>query len=569
MSNNIRGLPSFQLSGAGLNVDLMNVKTTEVISLGWWKGQFRRRLEQVTGKKTVDGVLCYDTSFGIGRDACSNENTQEFLKMIGFVDSQIKSLCSSSHEEGIKDIMFRWRQNFEFKQKDFEDVYKLLANNVPVFHRLELTNIALEYKKTAPRQAIAVHQVYTDLAHKDSRIRPPNYPWEKPESGVHEIPSSGTDYDYLPSGYLNLEEQRLELFDIAGIVIPLDNDIKQVLKAMLYLSGDKLLPFDSVSTESTTDYEKELNNGIGGVETWTKVTALENYSSGFLDSFISEFPVYEKKEVTGYVDDGDEGISDIFGANDNRANPTYSNYFWLLREMLSYVDGGNLTSGLFIETQNGDVYMTVDGLDNIAPRELQKGIASHADVYVGQKSCTDFFNCLWDGVMQILAVALNIIAQVLWYFPAMRISMQIVIFALSGGTVWADTKQEFVIYTPMIIITAAALAVSLASFGTLAAPMQAFSAAMMTYSMYNTYENIGAVKDSIEYAEEMKKLSEAEQKIIEEAMDETEVQLKAGKGEVDTEMFMPLDVDMKKLTKDPYGDDSQFNIDFGKGIENG
>jgi len=696
---NDSNIPVFEKSGNGLSYDLMTLEKQRILALGWWKGQFKRYLNEVTTKKWIDGVYCYDTNIRVGRNSCSSteynsakiigeyyveadivdslklisdgsfnfsangvtydivgldftsivnvsdiidiinaelsatkilinvdeeqkpvycetdiyticddgygndlyttiehknlqiettsrgdnssiteltpslvgtyvgdllllnkaiedgyttgvsekvENTRSLLETIGFADSDIDQLCSDSKSKGIADIELTWAQDYSFDKEDFEYTVDLIIKALPFHDKVEVFNSCVSYRDSthsAPYTPKSVSSSYNNLGSLNS------------EEGEPSRLQGFYDVIYKDSWLLDMENQTIIVYDNdVDITSTIDDTLLNILKSLLWISGNKAMNHVSNEVYNTQNYQ--LSDGTLE-ETYVKVTTKETYDGSLKSSFVDEYKYYSA-DCHGNVDEDDYCENGTYSS-------IYMNYLWLYREYDNTYQNGEEIAGLFYKSVNTSgwlgsesttkLYMTVDGLDSISPLKLQDLISSHIKFGVIKKKCGSFFKCFFKAVLKFISEILRIISLSLYYIPMIKVQIQAMIWISTGGDKWVTDKDEFTRYTTIVVAAIISALVSFFTIGIGTPAAMAFFATMTAYTVYSAHKNIGELRDSIEFQNEIAKLEEKERKLIEE-------DIELDNGEIDESIFMPLSEDMKKMEHDHFGDDSMYTIKY-------
>ena len=558
-------LPVFKPSGEGMGKDLMGLKHQEVMVEGWWAGQFKQKLDAICPKVWVDGVLCYDYQFKIGSGSCRDGAVKDFLETVGFTDNTTKDICDGYKNDEVKEIWFDWKQNYSYKEEDFEEAVNLIVAAIPTFDRIEVVNEVL-VKHAGP---------YTGVVVSDTFNVAPMASYGKGDVFGR---WKGTDN-------LRIDAKGIKIFDDKNkdITSQASKDALTALKTILWISGNKFLNRTKVELISfTQETGPPTGGGIAHTPitrpTYGRVISKETFGNKYNLNFNDQFKVYKPEHLLYKMVSGFKGQTSPVSDPDGKfMRPLFASAIWKFREQFDTMQRGEIDGGLFyrktyytsITNMNPEakIYLVVNSLDYCSPRHLRNALSRYANVYVEEKSCGGFFSCFFEAIGGLFNKILTIISSIAYYIPMFKLEMMILIFIVSGGKTWAVDKEEFV--RNANIVGAMVISLVLTYFTGVGGGifMQAFMAAMTAYTLYSGYSNLQEMRDSVEYQEAMAQMKEKERKLIEAKLEQENESAEANKGEVDENIFMPLDRDMKKQERDVYGDGSVTSVKFTEGIK--
>ena len=511
-------------------------------------------------KEVIDG---YTTG-----DSKSAKNMNKFLQMLGYTEENIVQLCKDSHSEGIKDIQLKWKQSYGFGQDDFEYILGLIKSKLSMVAKVEIFNSCVTYDKaifTAPYEPKSIHEEYIGLQEFSSI---PNYKEGQicDEEGYCHMgnirvygeemkPDEPLGITYKWSGDLNINGQSIICYNSVGddVTSTIEESLLIVLKSILYINGNEFYTFDDKVVHSEQHYS--IDNPLGGTYEYVTITTKETFLSPFNSEFEDTIEKYTTKDHFIDLPQEYDSMGLSTDAPTNRPyKSSYLNYFWMYRELDDTYQSGERIPGLFHKSnawlnEESQLYMTVKGLDKITPVKLQLAIQKYADVSAirKSKSCGGFFGCFFKGIMSIIIGILTIISRLLYAIPILKQVVQVIIWVLSGGN-WVTTEQEFVASTNILLATIIAIVITVSSWGKAGPAMKVFIAMMVTYSLYSAHTNLKSLRASIEYQDNLAKLTEKERLLVEDHLDKAEDAIELEEGRVDE--------------KDHFGGNSTFTIKY-------
>lgn len=549
-------IPVFEPSGRGLMADLMEVKRSEAISMGWLKGQYIYYMPKLAGYKTVNGKRCYGDKIIVNGNANTSvtttyaKNLRSFLELLGMDDSDISDINTTYNNDGVAGIDFIWEQQISFSKTDYEFIYKLMSTNFSEVETIVYSHNDMVYDMPN-QQAVAS---YTINSGNGTSL---NYPMML-NSEIFCYDINGVDLTPDMSYYeLNA------LSSITAIAGDLYGDLSSLVKDDEYINvvkdevGDDIIMYNTYTVRST--------------ETWTNLR-----KTSFVDNSYSRFST---ENHTGTLKtDGDDSNTWTYYDYDGKALlPFAANKFW--QYGISYGTSGSISGKQsifyqpeaktywFNQTTTYPVYMTVDGLRQSNPNELIYYISNYAKFdIIEAKRKSGFFGIggfvgdLLGGILNLFVGIVSLVAKIGLHIPVIRLQVQIFTWLFTGD--WTNDKDKLLVTYTAQLMLAIAVAIVIATGGS--GTQIAISLMTSAYGLYNSLEDY---ESQIKYSDESARLKALrESEITSDKLAET-ISLDESVAVNDymyNGMFNSYD-EVNKPYQSPFDSDGLYNPKFGLG----
>lgn len=489
-------IPNFKKSGDGLSKDMLKLKKLEAISDGWYKGQLIQYLEKVAGKIIIDGVECYNTDIVIDSYTSLSDNSEKaknikkLLRLFGLSDNALASIYKTSRNSQVDTIYLNFDKNNgldrEYTEFDFKQAYLGLKDIIDNISRFELTHSNKYYSENdEERPAVASSSIFTGTAW----VIDSDYFGELQEYIIvdgEEVPVA-IDRDFSINQAMHFSE--LKIFDEENVDItelyPIQ--ILKAVKCLLVISGSDFLELTSIEKLSEESY---YYNYL--MEDVFVVTAKETYINTFNNSFVeSQFNRYKHGKLKVLNS----------GYEEYEVNGILANNFWNFYLLMNSFDNDKSDDLFYISKkkyiiktkvvyteETGKRYITVNGLRKTSAKITSSYISQYADFKIKQKKkkkrflgVGGFIGNFLGGLFDLILKAVGFVAEILYYIPIARLSIQAITWIFSGK--WSSNKERFKQVATRIIIIAISAVITFLTAG--AGWELALSLIISAYSLYS------------------------------------------------------------------------------------
>lgn len=526
-------IPNFKRSNDSLSKDMLKLKKLEAISDGWYKGQLIKYLEKVAGKIVIDGVECYNTDILINSHTSPYDNSEKaknikkLLELFGLSDNAMSEIYETSLNSQVEAILLNFNKNNnldrEYTEFDFKQAYIGMKNLIDNASSFTLTHSNKYYLTSEiDRPAIESSNIYTGTAWViDNDYFDELQEYEtiitEEETIVTPIPIVR---DFSIGQAMHFSEIKLYNEMDEDITNQYPNQILQALKCLLVISGKNFLDLKSIEKISEEIY---YNSGIE--ENVYVVVSKETYNNTFSEDFLdTQFERYKNGDIKVLSESTEQYT----------VNGILANNFWTFYLVMDSLDNDNSNDLFYISKRQYNFggktfynenstkrYITVSGLRKTNAKVISNYISQYADFQIKRKKkkkkflgMGGFIGNFLGGLFELIIKAIGFIADILYYIPVIRQSIQAIAWIFSGK--WSNNKDRFKQVTTRLIIATIAAVITFLTAG--AGWELALSLIMSSYSLYN---GIKEYDELVEMAKQkqMNNDSVSENELIDKALD--------------------------------------------------
>lgn len=391
-------LPAYKPSGQGGSVDLKNILTSQMLSWGAFKHQFKSKYKSVAGTTWIEGREVFkaiDIRYSLRN---KSSETYEFMKFIGFTDKDLTKLVEDldNPDAKVKTATLGYKVNQDYEESDFEAYWNFYRDESFKFDTLSITMDNVSYVKGKLNEASRGSRSF-GLKYSTEEWTEGNDWGKKPEvyTEIKELSQIG-GLQLLTIGTL----PRLDMLSESMICKAYKNgaNVTQSIDAgmlkwfaLLSILEPSMMPIQRTSVRKKY-FQKDIDDGYGGVtwQNWVKVLTTEYIA-------ISNINYFEMKKkhllYTDLYSNRHKCKDQTQEECESRVLPkSFSKHFWISIQKYIISDTETITDGLFFSPKGTDcsrpenlwspecryqydeyekplppMYLKVDGIDECHP----------------------------------------------------------------------------------------------------------------------------------------------------------------------------------------------------------
>lgn len=422
------GIPLYTPSGNGPMNDLKNVKISEILGWGGYKGKLTTQQEDVAGlfihNENGENIECYNW---IDIDGFPNDPTSETYKLLetlGIDEDGMLELADAWNNNNLETFQVRWDADLGTFQENFDQFLDKIVSDLYDTTRIVLTGV--------------------------TRIR----------AGSRDLPIYTQDWGISSTStctVLNLDQTGLEDYDDENIAdarrltniytvsifnntidvtANFDEDFRDMLTALILMEGDN--SFVKISESFIID-DKNLIQTEEFSSTLNKSYISEQYKAYTVDDPNQED---EKYRIVNYLKDDGNGVTNL------EYFSFYWAHFWNARDGYTLEDIYGATEKLFIEILNHK-YMTKEGLKKSTKENFGYYVSEFMEIY----NKVDGGNWLKRFVMGIIKAFLSLIDAFLNIIEMMPVLGQIMQIMMTWiGSIFGFSYEQIREFVKIVIL---------------------------------------------------------------------------------------------------------------------
>lgn len=143
-------IPVFKPSGLGLMADLKNIKVSEIMSWGAYKGKLKKKQKEVCGTFIdKDGVECYNLIY-INQYASQPESeTYKLLELFGVKDEDFTELANAWNDNDLAYIRVGWEGQGRPTENAFEFWLSRISEIMSEVTHFDISGTIVKYKESS------------------------------------------------------------------------------------------------------------------------------------------------------------------------------------------------------------------------------------------------------------------------------------------------------------------------------------------------------------------------------------------------------------------------------------
>lgn len=486
-------LPKFNISN-NLSADMRNIEISKAMSAGWYKGKIHYHLKNANCLAVLDGRYYY-TNIGINNDSrdflikgTRGYHIAEFLRLLGFDDSDLNQLLQTWRNDSVSGLSVRWRSKNEMSQELFARYLEKLKDDISGIDTIEIEYEFHKYKAS----------IYTTEASRVYNSKESTYgnrlQWGQKQDNYN-VDSWGIekriftlDQNVITKSVEALYGNSIKLIsDGTDVTSNYSEGLLNTLRSMIAYSGNEFMQITSSSKIGERTYTETKYNLHGGAlvtETYISAIGKETFNATIKSSFILDENNEHYVRYTGICpkkssryasiedkcqEDRNElqGRSPLMGGEDlkNKNYQYYTNAFWQysthiesIKDISPMVNRGD--EFLFRRINDNTAYIDVEAFKKLNMRDVGFYLGNYFDIYVKQKSSGGgFFGGFIGAIAGLLGTIFDIGFDIVISVPALKQSMQLMTFVinkifdtdLSEKEVWQIGSQVALVIASVLL----------------------------------------------------------------------------------------------------------------------
>ncbi len=446
-----QGVPVFAPSGSGLIVDLKNIKISEIISWGAYKGEFVPLYKDIAGTEMKshidkDGNTKMHEVFKYvdinGYASQPDSDVYRFLEMLGVDEDGFEELSKAWNDNDLDEFQVRWDSQGSISEDAWiawiDFIYDMLKNvtQITIGGKLmsyNINNYTLEESLPKYVSEWGINYNSTNNAHKV--CFDPLHPigdYIRTEEGS-ESPPVYSKVEANPTMLLNT--MNISFFSGAADITPnFSDDFKDMIISFVLLEG-AAAGFLNVTQESATSLNGDMR----------EVLQNELFNVNFNKIYMAG--LFSKYSVEGENEDGrtvySAGTNVICGEGEGQSNfqffLKYWSMAWKARDTQVIEDNLLLTNGLFMQIDKrwnlvleiweyGENRMTYKGMQQARYDDFGFYVSEFMEIHAKLED-QSFIKGFFVGLMKVF---LEMIDAIVGFFMTLPIMKQMTEVILSG-----------------------------------------------------------------------------------------------------------------------------------------
>ncbi len=494
-------LPKFEISKS-LGNDLRNIKIAKELSTGWYKGQLNYHYKKAGLISVIDGEEYYmpikirDSYFYPTNDffkkGTQGYHIAEIFRLYGIDDSGLREINEIASNDDVDWAIQRWKAKDDFNISIFRRYLQNMKDDLSEVDTIEIDYELQRYKQSDyPTEVSRVYNtresIYGhELSDKHSFDGVGVQKWTT-DGRYLSLPSIMTKLSSSLSG--NAIRFKKGLLDITDTITP---ELRFAVQTMIAYSGNDFMTRLSFSktSEKTVVINKYRFSPYGATETATYISPIgtEIYDANILNAFVKDKDEKHWKRYTRKCIDYSRSmgspcrgtlipaISLTTGDGIKQVTTSYyTGVFWSYTKYrtsntLSFLYKPSVRGGdefLFRDSGNEEIgaYINVKEFNKLSLDDIGYYVSNYFDVHFFQKRSSGFFSGFLSFLGEIFGFILNIVFDIYMFVPALRISAQLLTWAVN--TIFSSDLTDRDMFDLGMQIVGTVLSIALPVVGTI------------------------------------------------------------------------------------------------------